>query len=352
MSNRWSRLVPFCTVIALVGWGCAPESAVEPTAEPNLDLAATATYTIRDLGTLPGGSGAEAFAINNAGAVVGYSGVAGGRFHAFVWKNGVMRDLGTLAGGESQANAINDDGVIVGWSRVASGAMRAVRWQNGVKRNLGTLGGRNSEARGINIFGVVVGWSETASGAKHAFVWKNGVMTDIGTLGGALSAAHGINRAGAVVGQSTTASGEGQAFKWKDGVFKSLGTRNTQFSTATAINTKGQIVGHVGPPLDAAGEELEMTSPFRYYQEVMTLLPSRRPTSSALAISPTGIVVGMTEDVRAEVDGAKDAWVWENGTYQSLPELAPTAYSTARGINLAGHIVGTSHGRAVLWRRQ
>jgi probable HAF family extracellular repeat protein len=336
----------------MVGWGCAPESSVEPTTGPALDLATAATYTIRDLGSLPGGSSAEAFAINNAGAVVGYSGVAGGRFHAFVWKNGVMRDLGTLAGGESQANAINDDGVIVGWSRVASGAMRAVRWQNGVKRNLGTLGGRNSEARGINIFGVIVGWSQTASGAKHAFVWKNGVMTDIGTMGGQGSQANGINRAGAVVGQSTTASGEGHAFKWKEGMFKDLGTRGTQFSAATAINTKGQIVGFLGPPSDGQGEELDMLTPFLYYQELMTLLPARRPTSRALAISPTGIVVGMTEDVRAEVDGAEDPWVWENGTYQNLPELVPTAYSTARGINLAGHIVGTSHGRAVLWRRQ
>ena len=58
------------------------------------------------------------------------------------------------------------------------------------------------------------------------------------------------------------------------------------------------------------------------------------------------------QDVRPYEFGTEDAWVWENGTYQSLPELAPTAYSTARGINLAGHIVGSSHGRAVLWRRQ
>jgi probable HAF family extracellular repeat protein len=352
MVNRWSRLVPFCTIIALAGWGCAPEAAVEPTAEPDLDLATTATYTIRDLGTLPGGSDAEAFAINNAGVVVGWSGVAGGKWHAFVWKSGVMRDLGTLAGGESQATAINDDGVIVGWSRVKSGDMRAVRWQNGVKRNLGTLGGRNSQARGINIFGAIVGWSETASGAKHAFIWKNGVMTDIGTMGGATSQATGINRGGAVVGYSTISSGEGHAFKWKDGVFKDLGTRGTEFSYATAVNTKGQIVGTLGPPLDAQGEELDMTSPFLYYREVMSRLPSFRPTSAANAISPNGVVVGSWTDYRVDEDGAQDAWVWQNGTAQRLPELGSFSQSAANGVNLSGHIVGFSDGRAVLWRRQ
>jgi probable HAF family extracellular repeat protein len=353
MSNTWSRLVPFCTVLAaLVGWGCTSESATEPTAEPDLELAATATYTIRDLGALPGGSDAEAFAINSAGVVVGWSAVAGGKWHAFAWKSGVMRDLGTLAGGESQATAINDDGVIVGWSRVKSGDMRAVRWQNGIKRNLGTLGGRNSQARGINVYGVIVGWSETASGAKHAFIWKNGVMTDIGTMGGATSQANGINRGGAVVGYSTTASGEGHAFKWKDGVFKDLGTRGTEFSDATAINTRGQIVGTLGPPLDGMGEELDMTFPFLYYRDVMTRLPWWRPTGGASAISPSGIVVGYWTDYRVEEDGATDAWVWENGTSQLLPELRSLSHSFANGINLSGHIVGYSNGRAVLWRRQ
>ena len=50
---------------------------------------------MQDLGTLPGGTGSDATAINNNGQIVGWSGVGGGGFHAFLYQNGLMQDLGT-----------------------------------------------------------------------------------------------------------------------------------------------------------------------------------------------------------------------------------------------------------------
>lgn len=173
-----------------------------------------ANGTITDLGTL-GGLNSNAFALNSAGQVVGGSAVleSDGR-RAFIWANGVMSQLGTLGGGFDGAASINSSGEIAGTSTLPTRENRAVLWTDGVIRDLGTLGGANSQAYDINDAGQVVGSSETSYGESHALLWENGVMKDLGTLGGGYSVAEGINDAGQIVGASTTATGEAHATLW------------------------------------------------------------------------------------------------------------------------------------------
>jgi probable HAF family extracellular repeat protein len=77
-------------------------------------------------------------------------------------------------GGGSQATDISPLGVIVGWSYLTPGDYdtHAFVWKDGVMTDIGTLGGRSSMAAGINRGGAVVGWSNTAAGRTMPFAGR------------------------------------------------------------------------------------------------------------------------------------------------------------------------------------
>ena len=87
------------------------------------------SYAVTDLGTLHAGS-ARIHGVNESGQAVGASGHPhGADTHAFFWqKQGGIRDVGTLPGGDySSAFAINDSGVVVGTSNTST-STHAFSW--------------------------------------------------------------------------------------------------------------------------------------------------------------------------------------------------------------------------------
>src|SRR5258706_15349549 len=131
---------------------------------------------MRNLGTLGGLSGVASL-LNNRGQIAGTSDLAGDQTaHPFLWERGRLRDLGTLGGGYAAANWMNENGEVVGGSYTADGAFDGFVWRNGVMTDVGNVAGDGcSNANGINSRGQVVGESFSCSeDSHHAFLWENG----------------------------------------------------------------------------------------------------------------------------------------------------------------------------------
>lgn len=232
---------------------------------------------MQDLGTLPGGTDAEAILINERGQVVGnsYTSSAPGvcapsglalTTGAFIWdqKSG-MADLGSLGGTCTVATALNNKGQVVGESyRTGDESAPAFLWENGSMHELGgSLGGDFTGAFAINDRGKVVGFGYLSGNSTfHATLWKNlKEITDLGVIGNdPCSYAAAINAKIQVVGGSSPTCDFGdkaRAFLWEDGSIFDLNSLIPPASAlylqlTYAINDRSEIAGTA---VDSSGNE-------------------------------------------------------------------------------------------------
>jgi probable HAF family extracellular repeat protein len=165
--------------------------------------------------------------------------------HAYTFRDGVVTDLGTLGGTESQSSAINDRGDVVGFSRTAGDAsIHPFLYRDGVMRDLGTLGRAQGHAVDVNNHGVVVGYvSDVFDGFPVAFIFDRTMRTLL-PGGPCCMFPSAINDRGDVVG---SIDGLG-AFLLEDGKLTRLDQLPAVKATwrqilPTDINDRGWIVG-------------------------------------------------------------------------------------------------------------
>lgn len=159
---------------------------------------ATSSVALTDLGVLPGalggpngGPSSEAYAFNNVGDIVGGSDSKYPAYntgfqiahHAFLYNNGVMTDLGAIAGPNyySGASSVNDSHEIVGGTNTISSVdgsvlSRAFLYTNGTMYNLTfyLVGGPTAlltDALWIDCQGNIAAVGTPASGGNtHAYL--------------------------------------------------------------------------------------------------------------------------------------------------------------------------------------
>jgi probable HAF family extracellular repeat protein len=142
-----------------------------------------------DIGTL-GGTNGLALGLNNRGQVVGGSSLAGDKeLRPFLWdKKEGLRDLGSLGGTLAGANAVNDSGAVVGLSYLPGDQVsHSFIWENGVMTDLGTVAGDHvCDAFSINSKRQVVGEASPMhqlDGAALGWLWEDsGPIVDLNQL--------------------------------------------------------------------------------------------------------------------------------------------------------------------------
>jgi probable HAF family extracellular repeat protein len=317
-------------------------------------------------------------------------------YHAFAWQDGVLTDLGALPGVEcSEAVSINARGEIAG--RSGNGVIdplagveeiRAVLWKDGEIRDLGTLGGNHSLAIGINNRGQVVGVSVNTvpdpfsllygglpNGTQtRGFLWHKGRMRDLGSLGGPDTQAFGLNERGQAVGISyinstpnpTTGLPPADPFLWtEDRGMIDLGTLGGAWGGAGALNNRGQVIGNSSLAADP-GACLNPSMPPRFINpnchpfawsdgaliDLNTGTIGGNPIT-AQAIDDAGEIVGNAAFPNGATYG--DAYLWKDGVITNLGSLPGDCYSEAFAVNASGEAVGQSFScdtgiaHSVLW---
>lgn len=175
---------------------------------PNVDGQKSAAFAwskaagMFDIGNL-GGEDAQALAINDAGLVTGYSETAvtgktgSTETHAFLaevadsGKVSSLIDLGTLGGSHSYGTGISEKGHVVGYSTLnPNGNFHAFLYENGKMADLGSLDRSGSKsdqsfALGVNSTGHAVGYAflPLEAGAQQVgFIFRAGAMQDLNNL--------------------------------------------------------------------------------------------------------------------------------------------------------------------------
>ena len=231
-----------------------------------------------------GGTQISPYYLSERGQVVGNANLAGDNFeqarHPFLWEKRKFTDLGTFGGSTGDAYKINDAGQIVGDASFADTTYHAALWQNGSISDLGTIGtDLCSVAQDINSRGQAVGWSGVCdySVIPRAFLWdKTGPAVDLNTLISSASGiyvffASNINDRGEIAAAGLLPSGDTHAVLLVPCGTDDAGLEDDGSSNAVAPSSRSNAL--FSQPLSKAALRPIHRSLFSHYRNLLTQQP-------------------------------------------------------------------------------
>jgi len=341
-----------------------------------LALAQPPRYSVTDLGSL-GGTIASANGINYQGRVAGAANLPNGDTRAFLSGPGVMYNLGTLGGPNSNEGGLNAAYQMAIFAETSKtdplkenfcgfgtpNQCLAAIW-NGTMTALPTLGGNNGIAYAINNQGQVAGAAETSTMDPtclapqvlrfEAALWgPAGQVQELPPLAGdTVGAAMWLNNYGQVVGSSGTCANGGvtpafdgtHAVLWQNGLPVNLGNLGgTMVTLGQSINDLGEVVGCADLASELPGFPFIQIHAFLWTQAAgMQDLGTVGTdfTSFPFGINNGGQAVGASCDDM----GNCRAFLWQNKSMLDLnalvPANSPLYLAFAFVINDAGEIAG------------
>ncbi len=345
-------------------------------------VAVVGVTDLGNLGGIPSAPDSGAIDINNRGEIVGYSKDATMFRRPFLWRSGVMIDLGTpTTSARAVASGINDSGEVVGsYGDPDEFNWQAFHWSpaGGVTTLNRSLypglpfdSDYTARANAINKVGIIAGLVESRpldDSIPHApcfrslpVRWPNRLASPqilhCTAAGEESNSATDINNSGWIVGTDGNGSSADVPFIWKAGITTTLPSPNPGTSVhAVGINEKGTVVGYA--TLSGAFRALRWDS--------ATLSPSWLPLlpggthGFAFEVNDEEFIAGSADAAVAAGTVLDRAYLWhaDFGMFALPvpPGMSPlTTTCSARSLNnrLSStgvvQVVGGCQGHAIRW---
>lgn len=263
------------------------------------------TGEFTSLGTL-GGPTSVAVDVNNAGECVGRSDMTSGPYHAFLYTDGAMLDLGVPTGtgyatDYTKANGINESSLVIGEALVGYGgdywAIPFVYNAADPNAVMLRLDGAymSGSAWALNDLGHIVGWTSMYEDTwGDAFLYDGTVMTGLGSLPGtSYSIATAINNLDEVVGYSfgEWVWSDCCGWLWTNGIYHPFYYRDGVMVDVNSL-IPAEPGGAVGVPVDI-NDSGKMLAPLG--SEAVVVMPISTADGDAdgsLTLADFGVFVG------------------------------------------------------------